>query len=132
MIIDTDVLIWYLRGDEKARRAVEHAGRFSMSVVTYMELVQGMRNKQELAQFRRSLRTWDARILYIDETISAKAMLYVEEHFLGHSLQIADALVAATAVQCGEPLFTANARHYKVIRELSLKTFRPATSKPKS
>ena len=124
MLIDTDVLIWYLRGNDKARRTIEHAGRFSISVVTYMELVQGMANKRELAMFRREMRAWEADVIYIDHEISSKAMLYVEEHFLSHSLQLADALIAATAIQCGLPLLTANGRHYRIIKELELKAYR--------
>ena len=49
MLVDTDVLIWYLRGNERAREAIESLPSFSVSVVTYMELVQGMRNQQELS-----------------------------------------------------------------------------------
>jgi len=124
VIIDTDVLIWYLRGNEKAQRAVEAHRDFSISAVTYMELVQGMADKRELAIFRRTMRAWDATIIYIDREISSKAMLYVEEHCLSHSMQLADALIAATAVQCGQPLLTGNARHYRVIKELDLKIFR--------
>jgi len=45
LIIDTDVLIWYLRGNEHAKQIVEAALPFSISVVTYMELVQGMKNR---------------------------------------------------------------------------------------
>ena len=74
MIVDTDVLIWYMKGNEKARKAVEGAGNFSVSVVTYMEVVQGMRNKTELNHFRRALRAWDSKIIYISEEISIKAM----------------------------------------------------------
>ncbi len=48
MIIDTDVLIWYMKGNEKAYKTIEIANTFFLSVVTYMELVQGMRNKKEL------------------------------------------------------------------------------------
>jgi predicted nucleic acid-binding protein len=124
VIIDTDVLIWYLRGNEKARRTVERLRNFSISAVTYMELVQGMADKRELTLFRRTIRAWDANIIYIDREISSKAMLYVEEHCLSHSMQLADALIGATAVQCGLPLLTGNARHYRVIKELDLKTFR--------
>ena len=47
MILDTDVLIWFLRGNEKATKAVIDSMPFSVSVVTYMELLQGMRNRQE-------------------------------------------------------------------------------------
>ncbi len=93
MLIDTDVLIWYLRGNEKAFEAIELSNNFVISVVTYMELVQGMRNKKELNNLRQALRGWNVDILYISETISAKAMFYVEQHFLSHSLELADALI---------------------------------------
>jgi len=125
MLVDTDVLIWYMRGNEKAYSAVEELGSFSLSVVTYIELVQGMRNKDELNQLRKSLRRWEARILHISEEISAKAMFYVEQHYLSHSLQLADALVGATAMSCRLPLFTANDRHYKIIKGIEIRKFRP-------
>ena len=59
MLIDTDVLMWYLRGNEKAKRIIEEQDGFSISVITYIELVQGMRNKNELLLFRKSLHNWD-------------------------------------------------------------------------
>ena len=40
MIIDTDVLIWYMKGNEKAYKAIEMADSFFISVVTYMELAK--------------------------------------------------------------------------------------------
>ncbi|MEX2569762.1 MAG: PIN domain-containing protein [Gemmatimonadota bacterium] len=55
MIVDTDVLIWYLRGHEKAAEVLHGVGRFDISVITYMELVQGMRSKTELRVLRSSL-----------------------------------------------------------------------------
>jgi len=48
MLVDTDVLIWYLKGNENAYQVIENSSNFFISVVTYMELVQGMRNKKEL------------------------------------------------------------------------------------
>lgn len=53
MIIDTDVLIWYLRGNTKAKEIVENNIPFSISVVTYMEIIQGMKNKEEFKLFQR-------------------------------------------------------------------------------
>ncbi len=125
MIVDTDVLIWYLKGNENAFKAVEGLSRFSISVVTYMELVQGMRNKKELNSLRQALNIWNTRIIYISEDISAKAMFFVEQHFLSHSMQLADALVGATAISCGEQLLTANDKHYRVLKDLQIKKFRP-------
>jgi len=125
MVIDTDVLIWYLRGNENAFKLIENEENFSISVITYMELVQGMRNKKELNSFRQALHGWNAKILYISEEISAKAMFAVEQHFLSHSLQLADALIGATAINYGLPLVTANDKHYRIMKGIQLKRFRP-------
>ena len=72
MIIDSDVLIWYLRGYEKARSTVEKNIPFSISVVTYMEILQGMRNKTEYRMFQKQLRTWETDIIQIDSQISVR------------------------------------------------------------
>ena len=49
VIFDTDVLIWYLRGHEKARRFIEDVAheRRAVSSLTLMELLQGCRNQEE-------------------------------------------------------------------------------------
>ncbi len=125
MLIDTDVLIWYMRGNTKALDELEKYKNFSISVVTYMELVQGMRNKQELISLRKALKSWNCKLIYITEEISSKAMFYVEQHYLSHSMQIADALIGATAVAYGIPLLTGNDKHYNVVKEISLNKFRP-------
>jgi len=125
VIIDTDVLIWYMKGNEKAFRSIDRSHTLSISVVTYMELVQGMRNKIELINLRKALLGWNAQILYISEEISAKAMFYMEQHYLSHSMQLADALIGATAVAYGLPLLTANDRHYKVLKDVQIEKFRP-------
>ena len=125
MLIDTDVIIWYMRGNTKALDEIEKHKNFSISVVTYMELVQGMRNKDELISLRKALKSWNCKIIYITEEISSKAMFYVEQHYLSHAMQIADALIGATAVAYGIPLLTGNDKHYKVLKEISFKKFRP-------
>jgi hypothetical protein len=124
LMVDTDVLIWYLRGNEKAFKTIENFESFSLSVVTYMELVQGMRNKNELNSLRQALHAWNASILYITEEISAKAMFAVEQNFLSHSMQLADALIGSTAVAHGLPLLTGNDKHYKIMKDVEIKKFR--------
>ncbi len=125
MLIDTDVLIWYMRGNEKAYKTIEKTDGFSVSVVTYIELVQGMRNKKELNLLRKSFRVWNTKLLYISEEISSKAMFYIEQHYLSHSLQLADALIGATAETYSLPILTGNDKHYKIIRNLQIKKFQP-------
>ena len=125
MLIDTDVLIWYMKGNEKAYNAIENSENFFISVVTYMELVQGMRNNTELNTLRKALNGWNAKILYISEEISVKAMFFLEQHYLSHSIQLADSLIGATAISHGLTILTSNDKHYKILKNLQLKKFRP-------
>lgn len=90
-----------------------------------MELVQSMRNKNELSTLRKALKSWNSKLLYITEEISSKAMFYVEQHYLSHSVQLADALIGATAVSYGIPLLTGNTKHYKIVKEIEVSKFRP-------
>ncbi|MCH7771868.1 MAG: type II toxin-antitoxin system VapC family toxin [Bacteroidetes bacterium] len=125
-MIDTDVLIWYMRGNSKANKVIEKLNGFFISVITYMELVQGMRNKRELTLLRSALRKWNAKVLYINEDISAKAMFLVEQHYLRNSLVVADALIASTAISNGVKLLTGNTKHYKIIKHIELESFKPS------
>lgn len=49
--------------------------------------------------------------------------MYIERYYLSHSLEIADALIAATAAINALPLLTGNDRHYKIVFDLEIRTF---------
>ncbi len=125
VLVDTDVLIWYLRGNSNAYELIHSLPHICISSVTYMELVQGMRNKEELRTLQQTLKQWNVKTIYVNEEISAKALFFVEEYFLSHSMQLADALIGATATMYGMTLITANDKHYKIIKELEMQVFRP-------
>ena len=124
-LIDTDVIIWYLRGNQKAYDLIHGIDEFCISSVTYMELVQGMRNKEELRTLQKTLKQWNVKTIYISEEISARALFYVEEYFLSHSMELADSLIASTATSYGMKLITANDKHYKVVKDINIEVFRP-------
>lgn len=124
-MVDTDVLIWYLRGNLAAKRCIESSLPFSVSAITSMELIQGMRSKDEFQRFQKQFRAWNISVIHIDPDISARAVFYVQAFALSHALKLADALIAATAVQHNLDLCTANAKHYRCIAGLTLKTFSP-------
>jgi len=125
LIIDTDVLIWYLRGNEKAKEEVEANIPFSISAVTYMELIQGMKNKEEFRIFQKQIQKWNIDIIQIDKEISSRAIFYVQEYSRSHSMMLADALIAATVIQTSETLLTANDKHYKFIPNIECNRFEP-------
>jgi len=124
-LVDTDILIWYLRGNPKAKERIRGLGNFAISSVTYMELLQGMRNREEVRRFKRTLHGWGIKTLFINEEISALAQYQVEKFCLSHALQLADALIASTALVYGIRLHTANDKHYRMIEDLEIEIFRP-------
>ncbi|NCN42668.1 type II toxin-antitoxin system VapC family toxin, partial [bacterium] len=109
----------------KSKKVVEKNIPFSISVVTFMELIQGMKNRTEMKLFQKQMQKWNLNIIQIDKEISSRAMFYVQEYSLSHSLMLADALIAATVVQTGETLLTANDKHYKFIPSIACRRFYP-------
>jgi len=125
MLFDTDVLIWLFRGHEPAARLVEGAQECAISVVTYMELLQGARTREETKVIKRFLADFAFSTLPLTENIGLRASVYVEEYGLNSGMSMADALIAATAVEQGLTLCTANRKRYQPIRDLGIKVFRP-------
>ncbi len=123
MIVDTDVLIWYSRAYQSAIDTIHSLDRFSISVVTYIEVIQEVRNKKELSAFKKALGILNAQIIQVDELISTKAMFYVEQYTLSHSMELADALIGASAVIKQLPLLTGNEKHYKHLPEIRINRF---------
>jgi predicted nucleic acid-binding protein len=125
LIIDTDVIIWELRGNSKAQKVIYENIPFNVSVVTYIELVQGMRDKKEMSNFIKQLSKWNVGILQINNDISTRAMIYIEQYSLSHSMELADSLIAATCINESELLLTANDKHYRHIPNIQIKKFIP-------
>jgi len=123
LIIDTDVLVWFYRGDKTAKEAVLNAVPFKVSVITYIELLEGVRNKNELGKLKKDFSDWGVEILQVNENVSLKATALVEKYKLSHSLGLADSLIAATALENNETLLTGNAKHYSYIKTLNIDRF---------
>ncbi|MDD5090129.1 MAG: PIN domain-containing protein [Candidatus Wallbacteria bacterium] len=125
MLFDTDVLIWALRGSVKAARVIDLDSDRLISVIGYMELIQGARNKKEVHLIKSFLKDLRFNQISLSENIGHRAGVYMEEYFLKSGLCMADALQAAAAVETHVTLCTGNSKHYRAIAELELKIFRP-------
>ncbi len=117
MIFDTDIVIWAIRGRAWAQLSAESR---AISPATWLELVEGVRDKRELASLRQMIVDLEMRILPFSESIGALAAAYLEQHALNDGLGAMDALIAATAVKYERPLATGNAKHFRVIRGLRI------------
>jgi len=124
VLFDTDVLIWVLRGSAKAARVVDETPVRRISVVTFMELLQGGRDKGESRIIKAFLSDLGFLTMPLTENIGHRAAIYIEEYGLASGLRTADALIAATATEIGLALCTGDQAHYRAIRDLALEPFR--------
>lgn len=125
MIFDSDVLIWFLREEPDAVDLISASADRAVSVVTLMEAIQGSRSKAHMRTILDLFAATGFRVLPLSEQIGHLAAGLIEEHTMAHGLQMPDALIAATAIENGEALATANVRHFRPIRRLELKPFHP-------
>jgi len=125
MIFDTDIFIWVQRGNEKAARLMEKTEHRYLSIQTYMELLQGAKDKTQHKYVKNFITAYDFMVLPFTENIGHRASIYIEEYTLSSNLRSGDAIIAATAVENNMALVSSNAKHFKVIKDLKLKVFKP-------
>ncbi len=113
MIFDTDVIIWYMRGNTNAMRLIASTRQRKIAQASWLELVEGVRNKRELAETKALLGRLGVAILPLTESIGQRAGILMEEHALKGGLDAMDSLIAATALVHNLPLATANRKHYR-------------------
>ena|SRR3989338_2949153 len=127
VVFDTDILIWYLRGNQQARAllaSTEHEQRW-ISSLTLMELLQGCRNTTETIEVQSFVAENIARILHPRTSVSEKAIHLIGEYAIGHGLRVIDALIASSAMLHRATLATGNARHFRFIPGLQIRSFEP-------
>ena len=112
--IDSDVLIWHLRGERKALRflcGLRDEGQYELwtGALQRAEVVSYMRPEEEevtglfLAQFRTAP---------VDQSIVDTAGALYRKWHPGHGIDVNDALLAATAMLTGGQMFCLNVKHY--------------------
>ena len=119
ILVDTDVLVWSLRGSETAQswlRAARAAGPLSVSVVSIAELSGGMRSaeRDQVWALLAALRPEP-----VTEVIARRAGELRREFRSSHaSIGLPDYLIAATADVLGAPLATLNVKHFPMFKGL--------------
>lgn len=120
VLCDTNIFIYAFNGRKEAIDSLQNIGldNVVISSITVMELLQGMRNKIELAQTKKNICYFD--IIEINLEISKLATHFIEKYNLSHGLLIPDALIGATAVIHQIPLYTYNTKDFKFMPNLQL------------
>jgi len=125
MLIDSDVLVWLTRGHVGAAQRLHELNPWRISVVTYIELAQGCRDKAELARLKKGLAARQTEVLQVTPAISKRAAELVDALALSHGMRLADALIGATAIEHVLTLITANVKHFGAVGGLQIEAFVP-------
>ncbi|MBR6074754.1 MAG: type II toxin-antitoxin system VapC family toxin [Victivallales bacterium] len=125
MLYDTDVLVWAMRGSKKAADVINRDEERIISAISYMELMQGSRNNRELLINKSLLKKSGFTILPVNEAISHRAMVFIEEYALKSGLHLTNALIFATACEHSLTLCSGNEKHFRDIPLLDTMIFKP-------
>ena len=112
--VDSDVLIWHLRGNHKALRFLQRLHNSEEN-----ELWTGAMQRAEILFFMKPEEETDTLLLLskfktaaIDQRIIDAAAALYRRWQPSHGLDINDAILAATVMQTGGQIFCLNTKHY--------------------
>lgn len=120
LLVDTNILIDYLRQKPKAIAFIEQHGKanLALSPIVIMELFQGVLNRVDFQRTRKALNGFV--VLDLDTSIAQLAMQLQQQYVLSHQLGIPDALLAATALIYDLELRTYNLKDFHFIPGIQL------------
>lgn len=117
LLIDTDVLIDYLRGQTDAVAFLRKTRRkLRVSVITVAELHVGVREGEEREVLDRFLGLLE--MIDITPDIARRAGLWRRDFGKSHGTGLMDALIAASAELSGSTVVTLNDKHYPMLESV--------------
>ncbi len=115
ILLDTDVLVDFLRGNSKAVAFVKvHSARIILSSIVVAELYSGVKGDAEQAALDNFISLF--RIIPVSAEIAKAGGLYKRDYGKSHGVGLADAILAATAEAENAELKTLNTTHYPMLK----------------
>lgn len=123
ILLDTDVLVGFLRGHSKAVAFVnKHSARIILSSIVVAELYSGVKGDAEQAALKDFISLF--RVVPVSAEIAKAGGLYRRDYGKSHGVGLADAILAVTAEVEDADLKTLNRKYYPMLKGL-----RPAYTK---
>jgi len=117
ILLDTNILIEYLKGD-KSLIEPYHFEELFINDIVVMELYQGARSKSDLNFIVKNIS--DFKILKSHDEIMKLATALVKEYNLSHNMKMMDAIIASTAMVYDMKLMSLNRKDFIYLDGLSL------------
>ena len=112
-LFDTNILIDHLKGKQEAitvlKQCINSNITLTCSVISRIELLNGIRPKEksQLEYFLSGFEKVD-----VNEKVATIAGLYMNKYRKSHGINMADAILAASAKSLNAKLFTLNIKHF--------------------
>ncbi len=114
---DTDILVDFLRGHEKAVSFIrKYDSDIILSAMVVAELYAGVKGESEETVLGEFVSLF--RVVPVTAEIARTAGMYKRDYGSSHGIGLADAVVAATAMAENADLKTINTRHYPMLGDL--------------
>ena len=114
---DTDVLIDFFRGHEKAIALLnKYSHRIILSSIVVAELYAGVKGDSERIALDNFVSLF--RIVPVDAAIAKAGGLYKRDYGKSHGVGLADAMLAATVHMEQAELKTLNTKHFPMVKGL--------------
>lgn len=129
VLIDTDILSFYFRGDVGLRNKLDQYlakfNQINISIITYYEILAGLNFKEakkQLQQFEE-FATSNSIIHLTEESARISAGIYADLRKSGVTIGSSDLLIAGIAIENDLILITNNEKHYTPIRNLRVENW---------
>ena len=115
ILLDTDILVDFLRGYSKAVSYVKaHTDRIILSSIVVAELYAGIRDNTELIELDELVSLFT--VVPVTPDLAKAGGLYKGDYKKSHGIGLADAIMAATAESQDAELKTLNIKHYPMLK----------------
>jgi len=116
-LLDTNILSKIFYGNIDVKNFVDYLDA-GVETIVYIECIQGSISNLDKRRIKRSLHNLKFYPLIND--IAQKAIELIDTYSNSHGLLLADAMIAATALEYNLTLITYNTKHFQFIKSLKL------------
>ena len=121
VLVDTSVVIDYLRGQADARDYLEDlrsGANLATHVVVVAETLVGARDREEQQVIDSFFRPF--RVRSVESTDGERSLDLFRSFHLAHGVEWLDCLIAATCLRLRVPVATLNDKHFSVFPDLDV------------
>ncbi len=116
-LLDTNILSKIFYGNVDVKDFVDNLA-VGIETIVYIECIQGSISNTDKRRIKRSLQ--NIKFYPLTNDIAQNAIELIDTYSNSHGLLLADAIIAATALEYDLTLITYNTKHFHFIKDLKL------------